>query len=83
MVGAVFLHGDGSLERSVTKCQCDSLSGSLLDGLAGFVVAVACDYLTIDLEREGGREGGRERERGREGEGGRGRGRGREREGGR
>ena len=68
MVGAVFLHGDGSLERSVAKCQCDSLSRRLLDGLAGFVIAVACDYLTVDLEREGGREGEIE-EKGKGGEG--------------
>ena len=70
MVGAVFLHGDGSLKRSVTNSDCDSLSGRLLDGLAGFIVAVACDHLTVDLEKEGEGEGG----------GGRGRGRGRERE---
>ena len=51
MVGAVLLHGDGSLKWSVTDSQRDAVSSSLLDHLAHLVSSVACHYFTIDLHK--------------------------------
>ena len=54
VIGAVFLHGDGSLERTVANGKRDAGGRGLLDGLAGFVAGEACNHLSLDLE-EGGR----------------------------
>ena len=50
MIGAVFLHGDGSLERTVTNGEGHASSRRLLDGFAGFVARVACNDLPFNLE---------------------------------
>ena len=51
MVGAVLLHGDGTLKGSVTDSQGDAIPTSLLDQLAHLIGSVACHNFTIDLHR--------------------------------
>ena len=60
MIGAVFLHGDGSLERTVANGERDAGGRGLLYGLAGFVAGEACNHLSLDLEEGEGEEGERE-----------------------
>ena len=49
VVAAIFLHGDGPLEWTVTHGQLNVVGGGFLDALGGLVCTVACYNLPIDL----------------------------------
>ena len=50
VVGAVLLHGDGSLKGSISHSERDASGRGLLDDLTGLVIGVACYHLSVDLE---------------------------------